>query len=135
MKKISCLFFVMMAGCIANAEEKICTINSIADYEKSHPDVYRVSEEISQPVLTKKQEMEIPESVKKLKKSIGPTIVVGIISKDGKFESPCILRSSGNADWDRASVKAIKEWKYRPAIKAGSPVKVFQTITCRPEYR
>lgn len=45
-----------------------------------------------------------------------------VIEKDGSVSNVIELASSGSKDFSKASIKAIKQWKYTPALENGEPV-------------
>lgn len=45
-----------------------------------------------------------------------------VINKEGRVRDVLLLESSGSADLDRESIRAVKKWKYSPAIENGKPV-------------
>jgi protein TonB len=48
--------------------------------------------------------------------------VVFTISKLGTVKDPAVLNSHPSSIFDRASLKAIRKWKYNPKIEDGEPV-------------
>jgi len=57
-------------------------------------------------------------------------IVEVVISKDGSVEE-AVIRRSVNAAYDQLLLEAARRWKYRPALKAGVPVRYTKTILVR----
>jgi len=45
-----------------------------------------------------------------------------VINEQGRVRDVLLLESSGSADLDRESIRAVKKWKYSPAIENGKPV-------------
>lgn len=52
-----------------------------------------------------------------------------IVEPDGSVSNILKLDSSGSEDFERASIKAIKRWKYEPATVDGKPIqRCFNTV-------
>jgi protein TonB len=41
---------------------------------------------------------------------------------DGRVGSARVASSSGHGSLDRAALKAVKRWRFRPALRGGKPV-------------
>lgn len=54
----------------------------------------------------------------------GTTTVRFVITEEGRVSHLALEKSSGSRDLDRAALKCVKHWRYRPAIKDGTPVSV-----------
>ncbi|AOT07859.1 energy transducer TonB [Pseudoalteromonas luteoviolacea] len=46
-----------------------------------------------------------------------------VINEKGEVESPVIEHSSGHASFERSALKAVNQWKFKPALQNGKPVK------------
>jgi len=46
-----------------------------------------------------------------------------IVNADGSVENVQMMRSSANAEFDRLIVDAIKEWRFRAAVRKGKKVR------------
>lgn len=46
----------------------------------------------------------------------------------GRVGSASVVGSSGHGALDRAALKAVKRWRFRPALRAGKPVKATLTV-------
>ncbi len=53
-----------------------------------------------------------------------------VVSTTGSIADACIVQSK-HPELDASVINAIKQWKYKPALKNGQPVSVFVTITVR----
>ncbi|WP_133478364.1 energy transducer TonB [Cognatilysobacter segetis] len=54
---------------------------------------------------------------------VGGTVQLRVnIGTDGAVGEVQIQQSSGNADLDQVAAKAVRDWKFRPAMQAGTPV-------------
>ena len=47
---------------------------------------------------------------------------------DGTCADVGIVQSSGHAVLDEAAVRAVREWRFKPAVRDGIPVAARQTI-------
>lgn len=46
----------------------------------------------------------------------------------GRVGGASISRSSGHSSLDRAALKAVKRWRFKPALRGGKPVKAILTV-------
>ncbi|HJZ12475.1 MAG TPA: energy transducer TonB, partial [Acidobacteriota bacterium] len=58
----------------------------------------------------------------------GTVILEAVITKTGTVEEMKILRAL-HPVLDQAAMNAVKQWKYKPAVLNGRPVKVYFTVT------
>jgi periplasmic protein TonB len=82
---------------------------------------------MSQPVLISRVEPEYPRAALTARAQ-GMVILEAVITKTGTVEQIKTLRSD-NAVLEKAAIKAVLQWKYRPAIFNSRPVKVYFTVT------
>jgi len=84
-----------------------------------------VSAEIKPPERTGFVEPAYPEDLKRaqIEGKVALQIVVG---RSGAVEDAMVIRS--NPPFDEEAVKAVRQWKYRPALQDGKPVKVYLTV-------
>ena len=84
-----------------------------------------VSAEIKPPERTSFVEPAYPEDLKRaqIEGKVALQIVVG---RSGAVEDAMVIRS--NPPFDEEAVKAVRQWKYRPALQEGKPVKVYLTV-------
>ena len=87
----------------------------------------RITAEVKQPELVKKVEPPYPELARRSKIQ-GVVILEAVITKEGNVEEVKVLRSL-HPMMDQAAVNAVKQWKYKPAMLNGRPVKVYFTVT------
>ena len=64
----------------------------------------------------------------------GRVVVRVLIGVDGRAEDVVVLRSD-HEGFDRATVEAVRTWRFTPAIQAGQPVRVWMTIPVRFRQR
>ena len=80
---------------------------------------------VEPPQLVVKVTPEYPEDARRAYIQ-GNVILEAIINRDGDVENVRVLRSVEGLD--DAAVAAVKQWKYKPAMQDGHPVKVFFTV-------
>lgn len=120
------LFFILAFLCLPRDESHISQLSK--EYEESHPGVLRSSGDVSSPTLIHRVDPPLPESIPPGTRISGRTLVIFVVDENGKVQDPVILRSQ-YSDFDRPLLAALKKWRYRPAMKNGRPVSVFQIIT------
>jgi len=67
-----------------------------------------------------------------MRRSQAQGIVEVVIAEDGSVES-AVIRRSVNVVYDQLLLEAARRWKYRPALKAGVPVRYTKTILVRAQ--
>jgi periplasmic protein TonB len=87
----------------------------------------RMTAEVKQPELIKKVEPPYPEVARRSRLE-GVVVLEAVITKTGSVEEVKVLRSL-HPVLDAAATNAVKQWKYKPAILNGRPVKVYFTVT------
>ena len=59
-----------------------------------------------------------------LSKGIGGKVVCAVmVDAAGAVSSAKVRKSSGNRDLDAAALKAVRKWKFKPAVRGGKKVK------------
>ncbi len=89
-------------------------------------DIERLSEEVSKPELIHKVEPVYPELAKRARVSGNVTLRITI---NGEGEVRDIRVVEGNPLLNGASVEAVQQWRYKPAIQDGKPIPVTTTVT------
>jgi periplasmic protein TonB len=87
----------------------------------------RITAEVKQPELIKKVEPPYPEVARRSKLE-GVVVLEAVITKTGTVEEVKVLRAL-HPVLDQAALNAVKQWKYKPAVLNGRPVKVYFTVT------
>ena len=67
-----------------------------------------------------------------MRRSKAQGIVDVVISEDGSVED-AVIRRSVNEVYDQLLLEAARRWRYRPALKAGVPVRYTKTILIRAQ--
>jgi TonB family protein len=74
------------------------------------------------PQPTAKFPPQYPSSLLQ-KKITGKVLIACVIDVSGKIATSSVRLSSGNRELDQAALSALTRWKFKPAQKAGRPVK------------
>lgn len=87
----------------------------------------RVGGEVKAPVLTNRVEPTYPEAARKARME-GVVILEAIITASGAVEDVKVLKSV-NPLLDASAVRAVQQWRYKPATLNGRAVRVYLTVT------
>lgn len=87
----------------------------------------RVGGDVKAPVLSSRIEPQYPEAARKARME-GVVILEAIITADGNVEDVRVLKSV-NPLLDASAVRAVQQWKYKPATLNGRAVRVYLTVT------
>lgn len=91
--------------------------------------VYRVGGPVTAPVLVHRVLPEYPEAARRARLS-GVVVVEAVIASDGTVADAQVVsdttRFGGCAE---AALRAVRVWRYRPALLDGRPVAVRMTLT------
>ncbi len=105
---------IMLLGCLL--------IPATADQQK----IYKIGGDVMAPKVLYKIEPDYAPQPKRDKVQ-GAVLLGLIISADGQPQEVQVIRSL-NSDLDKNAVKAVSQWKFRPATKDGNPVPVEAKI-------
>jgi protein TonB len=87
----------------------------------------RVGGDVKAPQLLQKIEPAYPEAARKARME-GVVILEAIITAEGSVQEVKVLKSV-NPLLDASAVRAVGQWKYRPATLNGRAVRVYLTVT------
>src|SRR5215472_6357859 len=87
----------------------------------------RVGGDVKPPQLIQKPEPSYPEAARKARME-GVVILEAIITAQGTVEDVKVLKSV-NPLLDASAVRAVQQWKYKPATLNGRAVRVYLTVT------
>jgi len=91
----------------------------------SVPQVVKVSQGVSEGLLVKRVQPIYPEQARQMRVQ-GPVQLQATINKDGNISNVKVV--SGNAQLARATVEAVKQWKYKPYYLNNEPVEIQTQI-------
>ena len=87
----------------------------------------RVGGDVKEPVEISRVQPAYPEAARKARLQ-GVVELEAIVTKDGNVDTVRVLRGVDPV-LDDASIRAVQQWKYRPATYHGRAVPVFLTVT------
>lgn len=88
---------------------------------------YRVGDDISRPEIISATKPVYTELARKARVT-GTVILEAIIDEQGNVVNTRVLKGQPMG-LDQAAVDAVQTWKFKPAMKAGKPVKVYYVLT------
>ncbi|GHE83826.1 energy transducer TonB [Thalassotalea profundi] len=93
----------------------LCTPIAFAKQSVKHISTYKAPEPIERinpkyPINAAREQRE------------GWTKMSFVVEKDGSVSNAVVIESSGSSDFDKQSLKAVKQWQYSPAIENGQPI-------------
>lgn len=93
-------------------------------------DAFDTSELQQPPKASTRFPPRYPDKLKK-KKIQGRVLVSAVINESGQVTEAKVKESSGHPEMDKAAVKAINKWKFKPGIRKGKKVKakIIQPIS------
>ena len=115
---VAAVLLLLLSGgaTVVSAQEKI---------QASPPE--RVGDDVSRPEIISSTKPVYTELARRARVS-GTVIVEAIIDEQGNVGNVRVLKGQPMG-LDKAAVDAIKTWKFKPAMKAGKPVKVYYVLT------
>jgi protein TonB len=90
-------------------------------------EIYTVGGEIEGLKLVSRVEPVFPEELRQQKKA-GVVVIQAIINTDGSVGQAAVVRHS-DPRFDEASLTAVRQWRYKPAMLHGKPVRVYLPIS------
>jgi TonB family protein len=104
------------------------TTSQAPDQDKPHGQVYKIGKDVSAPKLISEVSAVYPESAHKEKGKFDGSCVVGmIVDASGVPHDVHITRSLG-PDFDANAIKAVQQYRFNPARRAGEPVTVSVNV-------
>ena len=88
--------------------------------------VYRVGGDVSRPELLHRAKIDFSR-LPGLRMT-GTPILEAVISEKGTIESARMLRPT-DPRLDSLLIDTVRQWRFRPAMKDGRPVRVYYTVT------
>jgi TonB family protein len=94
------------------------------DSTKTSKEVYKIGKDVSAPVLIFSADPEFPKSERGKKDKFEGTCLVGLtLDENGMPQDVHVVRSL-RPDFDRQAIEAVQQYRFKPAMKAGTPVAV-----------
>jgi TonB family protein len=92
--------------------------------------VYRVGRGVSRPELIHQVEPDYG----RLARSRGVLILEAVITKQGTVEHARMLKPA-EPEVEAELLGAVRQWRFRPAMKDGKPVPVYYTLTLNIDWQ
>jgi TonB family protein len=90
----------------------------------------RVEGDVTHPEILHRVEPAISALAKRSGVSLcGVHLFEATIDKEGRVRDVRRLRGEPSSEFDDAYAVALKQWRFRPALKDGSPVSVYFSLT------
>ena len=89
--------------------------------------IFEIGAGVSQPVLTKQVGPEYSDEARRNRVQ-GTVDAVAVVRDDGTIAAAEVIKTVGYG-LDEKAVAAVKQWRFKPALKDGSPVPVYLTIS------
>jgi TonB family protein len=90
--------------------------------------VYKVGHGVSSPVLLHTVPAKYPELVRKKGEAIDGIVLLGLVVDANGMPQDIHIVKSFRADFDTEAVKAVKQYRFRPAMRSGKPVAVSVNV-------
>jgi beta-lactamase regulating signal transducer with metallopeptidase domain len=91
---------------------------------KPYGQVYKIGKDVSAPVLIYSAEAEFPKSAKDVgSKFEGTCLIELVVDETGVPEDVHVVRTL-RKDFDESSIESVRQYRFKPAMKAGTPVAV-----------
>jgi protein TonB len=74
------------------------------------------------PTPVKTPPPEFPSSMKQ--KGVSGLVALRVDIDETGAVTGCVVSKSSNAEFEQPAINAVKNWKFKPAQKAGAPVKI-----------
>lgn len=98
--------------------------------EPADPDrIYTLDGEIVEPQLVRRVDPDYPR-VDRLRGHGGTVVLLVVVDREGKVEVERVLRSVSER-LDAAATRAVRRWRYHPALRGRTPVSVYRVVTLR----
>lgn len=116
------------AGAIALAASVVAVLLPMAAAQQGNPggQVYRIGDDVSAPVLLHKVEPQYTEEAKDAKLE-GTLLMAVEIDEEGIVRYMKVLRPLGLGLTEKA-IEAVGQWRFKPGLKGGKPVRVQANI-------
>lgn len=100
----------------------------VADQTQSYGQIYKIGKDVSAPVLISSLEPDYPEAEKKGKDKFNGTCLVGLVVDSSGIVHDVHVKRSLRPDFDASAIKAVEQYRFKPAVRAGEPVAVALNV-------
>jgi TonB family protein len=122
------LFSIVSAGMSLALEVEQQPLPSAATKQAPYGPLYRIGGDVTAPYVVHSVEAEFPPSARNSKEPISGIVIVGIVVDAAGVPHDAHIVRSYRPDFDAQAVKAIEQYRFKPAGKAGKPVAVTLSI-------
>ena len=130
------LLLMIVVACSRPDHEQVKTekkaVAGAAAQQSSVP--LRIGPGIVAPVVVKRVDARLPKAELKKHRRGGRLLFEGVVTTDGQFKDVRIIQGE-NDPLAPAFLEAIRQWKFRPALKDGRPVDVFYNVSANIHVR
>ena len=124
--------FILLSAALASAAVAVViepqSPAQNAAQDSPYGPVYKVGKDVTAPVVLKSVEAKFPQSGHDAKKGFRAIVLLHlVVDAEGSPQDVKISRSY-NADFDAEAVKAVQQYRFKPAMKDGKPVAVEISI-------
>ncbi len=105
-----------------------------ASTEKPADEAKSESSQVSRPEILKKTIPEFPRGMRVICGE-GRVVIESMIDEQGRVTEPSVLEAPGGPLFLFAAFEAIREWRFKPAMFEGKPVKVFYVLSVNFDTR
>jgi TonB family protein len=100
------------------------TTSQAADQDKPYGQVYKIGKDVSAPQLISSVQPEFPQSAKGADDKLEGTCLIGlVVDETGMPQDVHVVRSL-RKDFDEKATEAVRQYRFKPGMKAGTPVAV-----------
>ena len=90
--------------------------------------VYKIGKDVSAPKLISSVQPEFPQSERKHKEKFDGTCLVNLVVDEAGVPQDVHITRSLSPDFDDSAIKAVEQYRFSPAMRAGQPVAVSLNI-------
>jgi TonB family protein len=90
--------------------------------------IYKIGKDVSAPKLISSVQPEFPESARKDKSKFDGTCLVNLVVDESGMPQEVHITRSLSPDFDANAIKAVQQYRFSPAMRAGQPVAVSLNI-------
>jgi protein TonB len=110
-----------------------CEARAYRAVAATRPRVYTVGGDVKPPVALTRVEINFDECIRQ-KKPVGMPIIEAVIDENGRVQQARLLKPLHPCA-ERATLNAVRQWRFKPATLDGKPVAVRYTMTVFIDYR
>ena len=98
------------------------------DQEQPYGQVYKIGKDVIAPVLIYSAEPHFPKAALKGKDKFEGTCVIGlVVDSSGAVHDVHVIHSL-RPDFDANAIKAVEQYRFKPAMRSGEPVAVALNV-------